>query len=148
MSYRRAEEAAPLGGATSVTVCTNYLALGNLVEHVLPVATLQALRDREPLVPQVVELEDDRIGLSAVDAGMLQQKGDQVLRPLFNQRDLALSSGSDVSRFVRRVMLLLVLSPARSAVVVSLPACPPSPREFFDRLLPLAASTSPHKASI
>jgi len=57
-----------------MTVCTNDLALCNLVEHILPAATLQALRNRELLVPQVVELEDDRVLLPAIDARMFPQK--------------------------------------------------------------------------
>jgi hypothetical protein len=51
-----------------VTVCTNDLALCNLVEDALPIPVLKALGDAELLVPEVVELEDDRIGLSAVCA--------------------------------------------------------------------------------
>jgi len=71
LSYRRAEEAASLRGAAPMTVCTNDVALCNLVEHVLPVPVRDPLGDREFLVPQVVELEDDRIALAAIDAGML-----------------------------------------------------------------------------
>ena len=71
MSYHRAREATPTSGAASVTVCTNHLALCHLVEDALPIAVSNALRDAEFLVPQMVELQDDRVGLSAVDAGML-----------------------------------------------------------------------------
>jgi hypothetical protein len=59
LSYRRAEEAAPLRGATPMTVCTNHVALCNLVEHVLPTPALDSLRDRELFVSQMVELEND-----------------------------------------------------------------------------------------
>ncbi|HEX3735473.1 MAG TPA: hypothetical protein VHU86_10020 [Solirubrobacterales bacterium] len=73
MSYHRASEATPASGAASVTVCTNNLALCNLVEDALPVAVSQALGDAELLVAQMVELQDDGIGLSAVHAWMLKQ---------------------------------------------------------------------------
>ncbi|HWM62763.1 MAG TPA: hypothetical protein VNP96_02110 [Solirubrobacterales bacterium] len=70
MSYHRAAEAAPASGAASVTVCTNHLALCNLVEDFLPFMAPPALGDAEFLVPEMVELQHDRIGLAAVDAGV------------------------------------------------------------------------------
>ena len=70
MSYRRAKETAPLGGAAPVTVCTNHLALCNLIEDVLPFATSDAACDPELLVPKMVELKHDGIALTAIDAGM------------------------------------------------------------------------------
>jgi hypothetical protein len=33
LSYHRASEAAPVGGAPTMTVCTNDVALSDLVEH-------------------------------------------------------------------------------------------------------------------
>jgi hypothetical protein len=54
-----------------VTVCTNDLALCNLVEDVVPVAVADAVGDPELLVSEMIELEDDGIALAAVDAGML-----------------------------------------------------------------------------
>lgn len=81
MSYHRAHEAAPTSGAASVTVCTNHVALCHLVEDALPFAVAKALPDAELLVAQVVELQDDRVSLSAVDAGMLAQKRNQIGDP-------------------------------------------------------------------
>jgi hypothetical protein len=54
-----------------MTVCTNDLALCNLVEDALPVAIPNALGDIEFLVPEMVELEDDRICLAAIGAGVI-----------------------------------------------------------------------------
>ena len=71
MSYHRASEAAPLCGATSMTVCTNNLALCHLVEDALPLAVSETGSDAELLVAEMVELEDDRIGLAAVHARVL-----------------------------------------------------------------------------
>jgi hypothetical protein len=75
-----------------MTVCTNDVALCNLVEDVLPIAVGQALRNSEQLVSQVVELENHRIALAAISAGMLAEEGNQVLGPFFNHRLLALTS--------------------------------------------------------
>jgi len=47
-----------------MTVCTNDVALGDLVEDRLPVAVTEALSDAEALVAQVVELEHQRIALA------------------------------------------------------------------------------------
>jgi hypothetical protein len=54
-----------------MTVCTNDLALCHLVEDALPLAISKTRRDAELLVAQMVELQDDRIGLAAVHARML-----------------------------------------------------------------------------
>jgi hypothetical protein len=59
-----------------MTVCTNDLALCHLVEDALPIAVSEPLADSELLVPQVVELQHDRVPLAAIDARMLMQEGD------------------------------------------------------------------------
>lgn len=61
-------ETAPLRGAASMTVCTNDLALCHLVEDALPLAVSEACGDAEFLVAEMIELEDDRVGLAAVHA--------------------------------------------------------------------------------
>lgn len=58
-----------------MTVCTNYLALCNLVEHGLPASAANALRDAELFVAEMVELEDDRVRLAAVRAWVLLEVG-------------------------------------------------------------------------
>jgi hypothetical protein len=75
-----------------MTVCTNYVALCNLIEHVVPIAAPNARRDPEFLVSQVVELQHHGIALAAVDAGMLTQEGDQELGSLFDQSLITLAS--------------------------------------------------------
>lgn len=89
MSYHRASEAAPLGGAATMTVCTNDVALGHLVEDALPSAVPKALSNAKLLIPKMIELEDDRIALAAVDAGVLAQVRHQILDALRNQSLLA-----------------------------------------------------------
>src|SRR5690242_11883423 len=77
LSYRRAHETATAGSSATVTVCTNHLALVDLLQHGLPFVRPQAGRDVEILVGQMIELQDDRVGLSAVDAGPLAKELDQ-----------------------------------------------------------------------
>jgi len=91
LSYHRTSEAAPLGGAATMTVCTNHVALGHLVENALPSAIPKALPDGELLIPEMVELEDDRIALAAVDTGVLAQERHQILDAFRNQSLLATS---------------------------------------------------------
>jgi hypothetical protein len=54
-----------------MTVCTNDVALGHLVENTLPRAVSNPLSDAEFLVPEVIELEHDRVPLAAIDARVL-----------------------------------------------------------------------------
>ena len=89
LSYRRACKAATKGGSATVTVCTDDVALRHLVEHGLPVAVPEALSDAERLRAAVVEFQDHRIGLAAVDARMRPEKVDEVGDALANQRALA-----------------------------------------------------------
>jgi hypothetical protein len=51
-----------------MTVCTNDLALADLVEDRLPSVIAHAFGDVEALVAEMVELEHQRIGLAAIDA--------------------------------------------------------------------------------
>lgn len=89
MSYHRTREAAPLGGAATMTVCTNDVALGHLVENALPRAVSKSLPDAEFLVSEVIELEHDRVALAAVDAWVLTQVGHQILDAFSDQGLLA-----------------------------------------------------------
>jgi hypothetical protein len=86
----------------------------------------------------------DRIGLAAVHARVLPQKGNQVLDPFGDGRLPALLGRVDISLAVRRVVLLLVGGPARAAVVVPLAPGFPPPSEFIDVLFMAAAPASPH----
>jgi hypothetical protein len=96
LSYRRADEAAPFRGAATVTVCTNHLALCNLVKDVLPIAVSDAVGDAELLIPKMVELEHDGIALATVDAGMLPQDKTfpQAPRPSIRQNEDPTGSGA------------------------------------------------------
>lgn len=126
-----------------MTVCTNDVALGDLVDYGGPVAVAQAFGDVEPLGSDVVELEHERIGLAAVDARLLAKEGHEVCGPLGYERALAAEGIRHVALAVRCVVLAFVSRPAYSAVVVALPASLPAPGEVGGRLaLPAAAAGS------
>ena len=148
MSYHRASEAAPTSGAAPVTVCTNDLALCNLVEDALPLAVPEALSNAELLVAKVVELEDNWIALSAIDTGMPAQIGEEILQAFSCQCFLAPDRLIDVSLPMTPIVLLLVGRPAGSAIVVTLTTRFSTPGEIF-YWLPLAAPpASPHADKI
>jgi hypothetical protein len=107
-----------MSGAASMTVCTNDLALCNLVEDALPIAVSDALGDAELLIPKVVELEDDKIGLAAVRAGMLAQERNEVVEAFRGDLLLSLSGLIDAAPTIGSVVLLLVRGSTRAAIVV------------------------------
>jgi hypothetical protein len=126
-----------------MTVCTNYVARGDLAEYGLPVAIAQAYRDIEVLGPKMVELEDERVGLTAVNARSLAEELDEIGGALCDERLFSANCVRDVSLAVRCIMLLFVGGSAGSAVVVPLPTCLTSPGEARDRHeLPAAAAQS------
>ncbi len=76
MSYHRAGESGSKSRPPTMTVCTNHVALCDLVENRLPFAVADAFSDVEALVFEMVELEDQRVGLAAVDAGVFAEERD------------------------------------------------------------------------
>jgi hypothetical protein len=144
LSYHRASKAAPASGAASMTVCTNDLALCHLVKNALPFAIPNPLGNAELLVPEMIELEHDGIGLSAVDARMLAKERDQIFDAFGSQGSLSQLGLIDVSPTVGQVMLSLVLGAAWAAIVVPLTSCFPPPGKVTKRLFLPAAPTSPH----
>jgi hypothetical protein len=92
-------------------------------------------------VAQVVELEHNRIGLTAIDARMCPEVLEEVGRALEPQPLFLDSRLLDVARAVRLVVLPPVCRPAQPAEAVSLSAGLPLPGEFivrFDLSTPLA----------
>jgi hypothetical protein len=83
-----------------MTVCTNDVALCNLVENVVPVSVSNTRRNREFLFPKVVELEYDGIGLAAIDARVLLEVRHQEDQPLFKLSFPSPRRGVDVALFV------------------------------------------------
>jgi hypothetical protein len=145
LSYRRANEATPLRGAASVTVCTNDVALCNLVEHVLPIAMSNPGCDTELFVPEVVELKDDRIGFAAIGTGVIAEVGHQEDESLFELGLLPARRGVDVALFVGLIVLPVIGRLAGAAVGASLASLTTMPSEFLVRLLRFAARAPSHR---
>jgi hypothetical protein len=103
-----------------VTVCAHDLALVDLVEDALPVAVRQGLADVERLVAEVVELENHRVALAAVDAWVALEVGDQVRRPLKCQPLFSDTGLIDVPAPIGEIVLVVVLDAAGTAEVVAL----------------------------
>jgi hypothetical protein len=73
-----AHEATSTRGPTTVAVRAYHVASRHLVEHRLPVAAAEPCRDAEALVSDVVELEYQCVGLSAIDTRMIAEKGQEI----------------------------------------------------------------------
>jgi hypothetical protein len=144
LSYHRASKTAPLGGAASMTVCTNDVALCHLIEHALPVAISESGPDAELLVTEVVELEHERIALFAVDTGVGFEVADEVVDAFSDDSPLAPYRCLDVSLSVSGIVLLLVRGPTGPAVVVELSQGLTPPGEFLRRFLNSAPAAAPH----
>ena len=92
---------------------------------------------------EMVELEDQRIGLAAVDAGTLAEELDEIGGALGDDRLLATQGLGDIALPVRGIVLAFVGGSARAAVVVPLAAGLAAPGEVRERegLLAAAAGT-------
>jgi hypothetical protein len=89
----------------------------------------RALRDVELLVAEVIELEHERIGLTAVDARPLAEELHEISRALGDKRLLAAQCVRYVALALRRVVGSFVVRPAGTAVVVPLRPCLAAPGE-------------------
>jgi hypothetical protein len=148
LSYHRADEAAPLCGAASMTVCTNDVALVYLVEDALPIAIFEALRDAEPLVAQMVELKHHWVALAAVHAGVIGEVAEKENGALRGDNPLPRLGGVDIPLAIRGVVLLLVIGATGPAVIVTLSFVLPPPGKLLDGLRLSAAATAPHAGKL
>jgi hypothetical protein len=73
-------------GSATMAVRANHIASLDLVEHGLPFVTADTHGDTEALVPDVVELEHQRVGLSAVNARSLAEELNEIGHALGDQR--------------------------------------------------------------
>jgi len=112
-----------------MTVCTDYVTRGDLVEHCLPVAGAYAYRDGEVLVSEMVELQDERVGLAAVSARALTEELDEIGHALRDEGLFSASCVRDIALAVCRIVLLFIGRSARTAIVVPLAARPPAEGE-------------------
>jgi hypothetical protein len=125
-----------------VAVRADHVAFLDFGKDRLPVPVRQIGTDVELLVAPVVELEDDRVVLSAVQAGVIFEVPQEPLAPLDRKRSLPLASLRDVAQLVRGVVLVVVDGPARPAQVVPLPSLLSPPVEALDGFRLTAASAS------
>jgi hypothetical protein len=100
LSYRRASESSPKGRSSTMTVCTNDVAKGDLVEYGLPVTVGQTSGDVEVLLPDMVELQDERVVLAAVDTRLLAEELDEIRSAFGHQRLFSSYCIRDISRAV------------------------------------------------
>ncbi|TML37637.1 MAG: hypothetical protein E6G29_01065 [Actinobacteria bacterium] len=116
-----------------MAVGAHDLALRHFFEDALPAATFEHLADPKQLLADVVEVEDDWIGLPTVDAGVAPEEVDQI--PRAGQPDLPLRSGSlvDVAFLIGQVVLLAVRGSTRPAEAVALPLSFALPSELLLR---------------
>jgi hypothetical protein len=101
-----------------VAVRTDDLAFGNLVQDAAPAAITQPLRDVERLVTQVVELENEWIGLAAIDAWIRTEILHEISDSFAADRNPAPSSPVDVQLAICSVMGAVVFRHTRAAVRV------------------------------
>jgi hypothetical protein len=131
-----------------MTVCTDHIAFGHLVNNRPPAVIAQTLGDPERLLSEMVELEHKRIRLPAVSAGMRSKEGDELLRTLRGQRPLPPLGILDVALSVQRVVLLLVCGSTRATVVVTLAARLSAPSKLVFWLRRATAATRLGHSSI
>ncbi|MGH2878078.1 MAG: hypothetical protein ACRDK4_00490 [Solirubrobacteraceae bacterium] len=141
MSYRRACEAKCTCGAPAMAVRAHDLALGDLIDDGVPGVRSQSCADVEALVPEVVELQDERVGLAAVDAGMVGKEVHEQTCAFSRDRSLSTIGVRDVSVTICAVVLAFVRSTAGLTVVIALAASLATPGEIR-RGLALAAAAA------
>ena len=103
-----------------MTVCTNNLALADLAEYGLPVSTPQPGGDSEFLAGQVIELQDHRVCLPAIDAGMLAEKCNEEQHSLGDESLFPTPRGGDVPLTVGEIVFAFVSGSAWTAIGVAL----------------------------
>jgi hypothetical protein len=131
-----------------MTVCTNHLANVDLGEHRLPAAVAQASGDVEVLMPKMVELQDERVGLATVGAVPLAKELDEKGGALLDECPFPAHGVCDVALAMSHVVLPFVGRPARAAVVVSLATCLAAPSKVADRPNPAAATAASRRARL
>jgi hypothetical protein len=103
-----------------MAVCANDIAPLDLIQDRLPFVAADALGDAEALVSDVVELEQEGVRLTAVNARTLAEVLDEVGHALSDQCVLSTRGIRDVALAVGRIVLLFVCSSTRAAIVVAL----------------------------
>ena len=126
-----------------MAVRADDFAFRDLAEHGRPAVVPDAIGHVELLGQKVVELENDRVCFATVHTWVFTQIVAQEAHAL-----ISLTSGTaprlcDVALAVFLVVLLLVRSATRSAIVVSLTLMNTPPCELVQRLLDSASAAFP-----
>jgi hypothetical protein len=123
-----------------VAVRADDLALLDFVENGLPASVMDFPTDIEELLAQVIELQDDGVVLSAVDARVGLEELDQIERALPEPFPLDDCSLVDVSLSVSQIVLPSIGRPAWPAHGVALDLALATPGKGVEWLKFLAAT--------
>jgi hypothetical protein len=103
-----------------MTVCTNDVALCNLIKNRLPVPIPDRLRDPEGLFAKVVEFEHAGIRFAAIRARVHGEELEQSFDPSIELSIFPTLRFGDVARAVGKVVLTAIGGTTWPAVVVAL----------------------------
>jgi hypothetical protein len=120
------------------------LALLDLGQDSVPGPLTHASANAESFFSQVIELQNERVALSTIDARMLTKKRDEIGGALGHDPFGAAAGRIDVALPIAGIVFVLVGGPAWAAIVVALTARFSAPGKFSRRFSLLAAPTDPH----
>jgi hypothetical protein len=123
-----------------MAVRADDLALRDLGLYGLPGQIPRRATNVEGLLPHMVELEDQRVWLTAVDTRVFPQVLDESDEVLLIVPPTPERSVPEIALAICRVVGLLVVRAARSAIGVTKTSIDPSPREVILRLESAASS--------
>jgi hypothetical protein len=129
-----------------MTVCTNDVALCNLIKDCLPVPIPDRLRDPEGLFAKVVEFEHAGISFAAIRARVHREELEQSLNPSIELGILPTLRLGDVPRAVSKVVLTTIGGTTWPAVVIALPLGAPPPGKGAEVLRFAASAAGPNFA--
>ena len=110
-----------------MAVRANDLASRDLVKDGTPAVLADAVGDVELLSTEVIELEDDRVALTAVCAGMLAEEVKEERRPFCHEGVPPVRRRGNVALSICEVVLSFISGSARAAVGVELSYSPAAP---------------------
>jgi predicted short-subunit dehydrogenase-like oxidoreductase (DUF2520 family) len=113
-----------------MAVRANDVALCDLVKDGTPVVPPDAVSDAELLLTTVIELEDDRIALTAVGARMLAEEVTEKCRSFRYEGVPAARRRGNVALSICEVMLSFIGGSARAAVGIEVSYVPAAPSKL------------------